>query len=226
MKFTPKAIFFDWDHTIWDHDRNANEVLVALFDEFNLPLADENYMWYTFQQLNDSLWEDYQMGRISQKTLRETRFVRFFESLKIDGPAHEFSEAYLYQTPRKTHLIADSFEVVEILAQKYPLYILTNGFNDIQWVKIEGAGMRHLFKEVITSETTGHKKPAPEFFNFALQIAGVKPDEALMIGDHPVIDIHGAALAGIAGIHLNQRNLASSCEIQIQEMRALLDWIN
>lgn len=226
MKFTPKAIFFDWDHTIWDHDRNANEVLVALFDEFNLPLADKNYMWSTFQQLNDSLWEDYQMGRISQKTLRETRFVRFFESLQIDGPAHEFSEAYLYQTPRKTHLIADSFEVVEILAQKYPLYILTNGFNDIQWVKIEGAGMRHFFKAVITSETTGHKKPAPEFFDHALQIAGVKPEEALMIGDHPVIDIHGAGQAGIAGIHLNQRNVASSCEIQIQEMRTLLDWIN
>ena len=90
MKFTPKAIFFDWDHTIWDHDRNANEVLVELFHAFNLPLANETIMWSTFQQINDSLWEDYQMGRISQEVLRETRFVRFFDELQVDGPIREF----------------------------------------------------------------------------------------------------------------------------------------
>jgi len=41
-----------------------------------------------------------------------------------------------------------------------------------------------------------------------------------------VIDIQGAAYAGIPGIHLNQRNEDSSCKIQILELRELLDWIH
>jgi YjjG family noncanonical pyrimidine nucleotidase len=225
MKFTPKAIFFDWDHTLWDHDRNAREVLTELFVEFRLPALDSDLVWNTFQQINDSLWEAYQLGQISQETLRETRFVRFFSALQMDGPAAEFSNAYLFRTPRKTNMLPGAFEVIEILAEKYPLYILTNGFNDIQWVKIEGAGMRHFFQEIITSEVAGHKKPARGFFEYALNAAGITPAEALMVGDHPVIDIRGAAEAGIEGIHLNLRSEAQTCEHQILDLRELLHLI-
>ena len=225
MKFTPKAIFFDWDHTLWDHDRNAREVLTELFVEFNLPAVDSDFMWDTFQQINDSLWEAYQLGQISQETLRETRFVRFFNALEVSGPALEFSDAYLVRTPRKTNLIPGAFEVIEILAQKYPIYVLTNGFNDIQWVKIEGAGMRHFFQEIITSDITGHKKPARGFFDYALKSAGVAPEEALMVGDHPLIDIQAAANVGIQGIHLNLRGEVQTCENQILDLRELLNLI-
>jgi FMN phosphatase YigB (HAD superfamily) len=41
MKFNPKAIFFDWDHTLWDHDRNAREVLLDLIEEFKLTSSIE-----------------------------------------------------------------------------------------------------------------------------------------------------------------------------------------
>ena len=225
MKFTPKAIFFDWDHTIWDHDRNAREVLVDLFVEFNLPELNADEVWSTFQQINDSLWEGYQLGQISQETLRETRFVRFFAALAIEGPAEAFSEAYLFRTPRKTNLLPNAFEVVETLAKKYPLYILTNGFTDIQWVKIEGAGMTHFFQEIITSESAGCKKPAKGFFDYALRAAQILPEDALMIGDHPRIDIQAAADAGIPGIHLNNRNEAKSCPHQIVDLRELLHYI-
>lgn len=225
MKFTPKAIFFDWDHTIWDHDRNAREVLVDLFVEFNLPELHADEVWSTFQQINDSLWEGYQLGQITQETLRETRFVRFFAALAIEGPAEAFSEAYLFRTPRKTNLLPNAFEVVETLAKKYPLYILTNGFTDIQWVKIEGAGMTHFFQEIITSESAGCKKPAKGFFDYALRAAQILPEDALMIGDHPRIDIQAAADAGIPGIHLNNRNEAKSCPHQIVDLRELLHYI-
>ena len=225
MKFTPKAIFFDWDHTIWDHDRNAREVLLDLFVEFKLPTLDAELVWSTFQQINDALWEGYQLGQISQETLRETRFVRFFNALAIEGPSEVFSEAYLFRTPRKTNLLPGAFEVVETLAKKYPLYILTNGFNDIQWVKIDGAGMTHFFQEIITSETAGCKKPAKGFFDYALRTAQISPEEALMIGDHPRIDIQAAAAAGIPGIHVNYRNEVKSCTHQIIELPELLDFI-
>ena len=63
MKFSPKAIFFDWDHTLWDHDRNASEVILELLGEFSLLNSlntSPDDIWPTFQHINDALWDDYQ----------------------------------------------------------------------------------------------------------------------------------------------------------------------
>lgn len=226
MKFSPKAIFFDWDHTLWDHDRNASEVIRELFTEFGLGGSishSPTEIWKEFSRINDILWDDYQHGRIDQKTLRETRFELFFEALGIQGDAALFSTSYLERTPRKTHRIPGAYQVIEALAVKYPLYILTNGFDDIQHVKIAGVGMTHFFERIITSEVAGCKKPAAKFFEFALEQANCLPSEVVMVGDHPIIDIQAAELIGISAIHLNYREAAVPAKIQIRQLKELLD---
>lgn len=226
MKFSPKAIFFDWDHTLWDHDRNASEVIQELLAELGLLDAishSSTVIWKEFQRINDSLWDDYQHGRINQKTLRDTRFVRFFEALGIQGDAALFSDLYLERTPRKTNLIPDAFQVIETLSAKYPLYILTNGFDDIQHVKISGVGMTHFFERIITSEVAGCKKPAAQFFEFALEQADCLPSEVIMVGDHPIIDVQAAEALGITAVHLNFRAEEVNAKIQIAQLAELLD---
>jgi putative hydrolase of the HAD superfamily len=179
-------------------------------------------IWQEFTRINDALWDDYQHGRIDQKTLRETRFELFFEALGIRGDANLFSNIYLERTPRKKHLIPDAYQVIEELAAKYPLYILTNGFDDIQHVKIAGVGMSHFFERVITSELAGCKKPAAEFFEFALKEANCLPAEVVMVGDHPIIDIQAAEALGITAIHLNFREEDVRTKNQINQLAELL----
>jgi putative hydrolase of the HAD superfamily len=225
MKFSPKAIFFDWDHTLWDHDRNASEVIQELLAELALLESiphSPKVVWQEFTRINDALWDDYQHGRIDQKTLRETRFELFFEALGIRGDANLFSNIYLERTPRKKHLIPDAYQVIEKLAAKYPLYVLTNGFDDIQHVKIAGVGMSHFFERVITSELAGCKKPAAEFFEFALKEANCLPAEVVMVGDHPIIDIQAAEALGITAIHLNFREEDVRTKNQINQLAELL----
>ena len=226
MKFSPKAIFFDWDHTLWDHDRNASEVIQELLAKLGLLDAishNSTVIWKEFQRINDALWDDYQHGRIDQKTLRDTRFVRFFEALGIQGDAALFSDLYLERTPRKTNLIPDAFQVIETLSAKYPLYILTNGFDDIQHVKISGVGMTHFFERIITSEVAGCKKPAAQFFEFALGKAVCLPTKVIMVGDHPIIDVQAAEALGITAVHLNFRAEEVNAKIQIGQLAELLD---
>jgi putative hydrolase of the HAD superfamily len=226
MKFSPKAIFFDWDHTLWDHDRNASEVIHELLGEFSLLNSlntSPDDIWSTFQHINDALWDDYQHGRIDQKTLRDTRFERFFDALGIQGDAASFSEIYLERTPRKTHLISNAFRVIERLAAKYPLYVLTNGFDDIQHVKIAGVGMQSFFKQIITSDVAGCKKPSSAFFEFALKSSNCLAHEVVMVGDHPIIDIQAAEAVGIPAIHLHLRNEPIKTTLQIKSLMELLD---
>jgi putative hydrolase of the HAD superfamily len=44
------------------------------------------------------------------------------------------------------------------------------------------------------------EKPHPEIFQMALQRSGIKPDEAVYVGDTYPTDIGGAELAGLRGI--------------------------
>lgn len=224
MNFSPKALFFDWDHTLWDHDLNAREVLLDLAIEYELAIEPEFY-WKTFEKINNSLWDQYAAGKISQAELRETRFVRFFRELGIESPAGEFGDKYLERAPRKTNLMPGAYELIQDLAVHFPLYILTNGFDDIQFVKIEGAGMRSFFQEIITSQQVGTKKPSPLFYEYALERAGVKAEEALMIGDHVEADVRGALNAGIPAIHYNPFSVETDLPHEIQhldELRGLL----
>ncbi len=224
MNFSPKALFFDWDHTLWDHDLNAKEVLLDLATEYRLTIEPESY-WNTFEKINNGLWDQYAAGEISQAELRETRFVRFFQELRVEGPAEEFGDKYLERAPRKTNLMPGAFEVIQDLAAHFPLYILTNGFDDIQYVKIEGAGMRSFFQEIITSQQVGTKKPNPLFYEYALERAGIQPGEALMIGDHVEADVRGALNAGIPAIHYNPFSVETDLPHEIQhldELRSLL----
>ena len=224
MNFSPKALFFDWDHTLWDHDLNAKEVLLDLAVEYELAIEPLSY-WASFEKINNGLWDQYAAGEISQAELRETRFVRFFKELALEGPAQEFGDKYLERAPRKTNLMPGAFELIQDLAAHYPLYILTNGFDDIQYVKIEGAGMRPFFREIITSQQVGTKKPSPLFYVYALERAGVKAEEALMIGDHVEADVRGALNAGIPAIHYNPFSVATDLPHEIQhldELRGLL----
>lgn len=53
-------------------------------------------------------------------------------------------------------------------------------------------------------------KPEQPLFQAALDMVGVKPERAVMIGDNPVTDIAGALRMGMRAIHLGARSAAQS----------------
>ncbi len=228
MIFTPKAIFFDWDHTLWDHDANAKESLTEIFHEFNLDkLSNHSFesFFEIYQEVNHQLWEAYQFGKIDQQTLRDTRFLQVFEAIGIQGPHIEFGDSFLERTPRKTKLIEGAYELITKLASNYPLYILTNGFSDVQEIKISGSGLKHFFVQIITSEEAKSKKPDPAFYHYALNQANCLAHEALMIGDHEKIDVWGAEQVGIPAIHFCENLEASQAERKVSRLLDLKNWI-
>ena len=53
---------------------------------------------------------------------------------------------------------------------------------------------------MVTSEEAGAEKPAARIFETALERAGARPEEAVMVGDDPETDIAGAAALGMRSI--------------------------
>jgi putative hydrolase of the HAD superfamily len=101
------------------------------------------------------------------------------------------------------HLFDGTIELLEYLAPKYKLHIITNGFKEVQHGKLNNANIDHYFDTVTNSEMVGVKKPNPKIFNHALQIANANIEESIMIGDNLEADVLGALDVGLDAICFN-----------------------
>jgi putative hydrolase of the HAD superfamily len=69
--------------------------------------------------------------------------------------------------------------------------------------KLDGLGIAAHFDHVLVSGEVGHLKPAAAIFRRALDLAGVKPQEAVHVGDHLDADIYGAQAVGMRAVWFN-----------------------
>ena len=117
--------------------------------------------------------------------------------------AHEMGDVFLQLTNRYFSVLPDAARVVRLLAAKYPLTIISNGFKEVQYYKFAHSGLEDCFTHILISEEVGINKPQPGIFDIALARNGVSADEAVMIGDSFTSDIAGAQAAGIDQIWLH-----------------------
>lgn len=119
-------------------------------------------------------------------------------------------------------------DCLRALAQRYLLGVLTNGNADVFRLPLG----RH-FRFAVRAESVGTSKPDPAHFRAALREAGVAPDEAVHVGDHPEHDIEGALGAGLRAVWYNPqarawpgRGPAAHAEFRdFSELPALLERI-
>ena len=203
-----KHIFFDLDRTLWDIETNSSQILTELAEDYKIrdrgiPSVDDFISHY--KRINDGLWEQYHRDEIDKETLRVKRFRDAFQVYGIDDPAlsKAFGDEYVQKSPLKNNLLPHTLDVLEYLHPKYHLHIITNGFEEVQGIKMEKSNIRKYFKEIVTSERSGFKKPDARIFQFTLNLAGAAPEESIMIGDSLEADIIGARGAGIDQVYYN-----------------------
>ena len=80
--------------------------------------------------------------------------------------------------------------------------------------------MGKYFDKVITSERAGVKKPDIRIFRFAMEQAGARPDNSLMIGDDYEVDIVGAQNVGMDQVFFNPQKLpnTNTCTFEIADL--------
>jgi len=171
-----------------------------------------NDFYGAFNAVNFDLWALFDRGKIDKDFLRKERFKRIFEFLGADGLAVplEMEEEFLMRTSSKPHLFPHSTDVLDYLQKKYELHIITNGFNKSQAMKMAASGLTSYFQLIVTSETTGYRKPDKRVFEYAVNKLKTSPSACLMIGDNPESDIIGAQNAKIDQVLFNPLELPSA----------------
>jgi YjjG family noncanonical pyrimidine nucleotidase len=221
-----KCVFFDLDHTLWDYETNSSAALVQLYNKYELAshgAAPCEEFLKTFTKINTELWDRHDRNEITRDVLRYDRFDLVFKAAGFEHRemSLKFSEEYLVESPKGKGLVPHALELLTYLKNKgYSLYIVTNGFEEIQGTKIASGGITHFFQGVITSARAGSKKPDKGIFEFAMKESGSRASESIMIGDNLLTDIAGARNASIDNVFYNP-NGATHSEVVTHEIKSL-----
>jgi putative hydrolase of the HAD superfamily len=195
-----KHIFFDLDHTLWDYDTSSQQALTELFHRFRLDqlFSSAEAFIKKFHHINGGLWDRYNKDEIDREYIRKHRFANVVAG-RMEPNEHltnQMSDFYISYCPTLPYLMDGAIEVLDSLKDTFDLSILSNGFTDTQAVKLANCKIDHYFEHVITSESARCRKPSREIFDHALELASVRSDEVIMIGDNLTTDIAGAKSAG------------------------------
>lgn len=206
-----RHLFFDLDRTLWDFERNSKAALEILFEQLELRNDIRSFQTFhtQYKKINAELWYQYAKGEISKENLRTKRFERTLLKFNIDNLplAQKLGDGYIETSPYQTNLFPETIETLESLKKDdFQLHIITNGFKEVQYIKLKNSGLIDYFDVILCSEEVGKSKPNPEVFQFALEKAKAEKKESLMIGDDYHADIIGAEKFGIQSILFDPEN--------------------
>lgn len=112
------------------------------------------------------LWTEYADGKVTKDELNRQRYLYPLEAVGAGDSvlAKAYEKDSLSVIPTKSRLMPHVHEVLEYLSPKYNLYILSNGFKELQVHKMRLSGIDNYFKKVVLSDDIGILKPWPEIF--------------------------------------------------------------
>lgn len=202
-----KNIFFDLDDTLWAFSQNACETLEEMYHKLHYERFFTSFRQFyeLYQQCNREVWVEYGAGQITKDELNRRRFLYPLEAVGAADStlAATFMQGFFAIIPTKSRLMPHAREVLEYLSPRHNLYILSNGFRELQCRKMRSSGIDRYIKKVILSEDIGLMKPRPEIFHFALSATQSQLNDSLMVGDSWENDVTGAAGVGMRQVFYN-----------------------
>lgn len=199
-----KALFLDFYGTLVHED---DDIIPGICEQIRqasaggcTPEEIGRYWWQTFSSMcgasfGASFRTQRELGIRSLAATAQRFGARVEVSALIEPQFRHWSQPDLY---------GDTKPFLEAYSDRLPVYILSN----IDTADVAAAVRYHRLevKGIVTSEDVRAYKPRPELFREGLRQAGVRPGEALHIGDSLASDVRGAQNAGIRAVWLNRRS--------------------
>jgi len=202
-----RNLFFDLDNTLWAFSENAYDTFQEVYNLHRLDRFFNSFEQFfdIYEEENLKLWKLYEAGSITRD---ELNYRRFRYPLQVAGVgdlslADDYSADFFRIIKTKKRLMPHAIETLDYLYHRYNLFILSNGFKDLQYAKMRSGSIDSYFKKVILSDEINVNKPNKELFLYALESTGSNIEQSIMIGDNFDVDIRGAYQCGLAQVYYN-----------------------
>lgn len=204
-----RAVFLDVGDTIMRPSPSWEHVYAMAFEEFGVSV--------TIEDLQRALRAAYRHGGWGLEEgfvpSEETSFAR---TMEIDRAAlaelglAPLPEAFfrrlseLFMVTSHWHVFPDVIPALnELRSRGLVLGTLSNWVWNLPEL-LHALDLVGHFDFIAASARIGYEKPHPRIFAWALARAGVAPDEAIHVGDHPDADVNGALGAGIGAVLIDR----------------------
>lgn len=207
-------IFFDLDNTLWDFDKSsilAFDKIYEIFNLINYGIPNAKDFHKTYFDHNNRLWEQYRQGKIDKEFLKTERFRLPLNDYGIvdEKLAIDLGESYTDLAARLVALVPNTMEVLTYLKEKnYKIHLITNGFLEVQSIKMKASGLDMMIDSSFVSELVGIKKPDHRIFHHAINEVGGTIENSVMIGDDLSVDIIPAKEIGMTHIYFNRKKIS------------------
>lgn len=224
-KLDVKAVFFDFDDTLQSRKGAYRIYCENFLDKYFPSISKEERDEKLFQM------EEYVDGGYKD---REVYFPELIELWHWTNhpKMQELFDSFNYDYGRHVDMLPGAVDMLkEVKRRGYILGAITNGVSSLQNLKLDTAGIRDLFDVVVVSGDIGIYKPDRRIFDEAVRRAGVKNEESLFVGDHPVNDIEGALGADMQVIRMNYGDFKGKglgkkgVAAEIEDIRDVLNYI-
>jgi len=209
-----KAVLFDLDDTILDRGKTFAQYCEFLLDSvFHQDLsADQRLEAMEFMISNDKRgYED-----------REVLWSKTIRRYGLSCPTKQLVDSWYLNVDKFAAPEDGLIEVMEYLAPKYKLGLVTNGLISIQSKKIDAIGVRDRFQTILISEAVGVNKPNRAIFLLACKNLGVDAAQSVFIGDHYDNDVQGAVQAGLSAVWMNKSGSDKPYPYKIRKLTDIL----
>ena len=207
-----KAILFDLDGTLLDSVPVILKSFREVYDEMGIPF-DEGFV---LRNIGIPL-------RVQGKVFGGERAEEFIERYKV---------IYRRYHGQDDKLFPGTVEMLDVVRAKgYRTAVVTSKSVPSTQRTTQGAGIADKFDVMVTADDVTHPKPHPEPIVKALELLGVRPEEAVYVGD-ALSDVDAAQKAGVrmAAVSWGARtreDLEARCPGRVfDSWREFLDWLS
>lgn len=192
-----KAVLFDFDETLQDRTEAFEDYMAAFLDTYCPDISDDE---------REKRMQDMRItgnGGYVNRVKWCTQLCRMW-NWNDAPPAEELAMHYDKNFGDFNIIFPDSSKLMQQLKEMgYLVGIITNGPSILQHHKLDTSGLRKYCDIIVVSGDINIHKPDPGIFLYAAEKIGLRPEECVYVGDHPINDIQGARSAGMKPIRMN-----------------------
>ncbi|WP_441248161.1 HAD family hydrolase [Kitasatospora sp. McL0602] len=212
-----EAVLFDLDGTLVDHDAAAEEAVAASFlSPFAPSSLERDRVVRRWRELEAWAMDRYLAGELTFHEQRRLRITRLADEFGLgawsDEKADDWFAQYLsrYEAAWQTYNdVTPALAVLTAEPRQLRLGVITNGDADQQRRKLQHVGLTSLLQHATISSEAGAAKPDAKIFRTACSELQLQPSQVVYVGDRLQTDAEAAIAAGLHGIWLDRRDIAS-----------------
>jgi putative hydrolase of the HAD superfamily len=228
MEFAVKALSLDLDDTLWPIWPAIERAEAALHDFLceRCPKTAAQYPIARMRELRDEVAARHPEHAHDFTRQRKLSLLEALRTAGDDEVHVEDAFGAFHAARNVIEFYPDALAALDRLAARWPIVALTNGNADLGRI-----GIADRFIAFVAARDAGHAKPDAPIFHVACSHLGLAPHDVLHVGDDPLLDIVGAAGAGMRSCWINRRGEAwpahfAPPDLQFNTLDALADWLD